>query len=259
MPSLFKAPTSNFISTSLNGAINDSVTTITLNSTTGMQSPGYIVVDRQDNNGNNTPNSREVIKYTGISGSDITGCTRGADGSTNRAHSDSALVEPVLTIGMWNEQQDFLAVSLSTVDGTLKSISSATIGTLAVPTYLNLSGASVTGKFPLNPVFSFVGSLSGPTTTPQTPLSMPQAGSFKWFSVMTRTVASGASALFDININGSSIFDAGTRPFIAAGGTYVSTASIATKAFAEGARLSWDLDNTVPVHITDFVIQGRVE
>lgn len=252
---LFKAPGINFVSTSINGAINSSVDTITLNSTANLKAPGYIVIDRQDATGTNTPNAREVVSYTGISGSDLTGCGRNADGSTARSHADEALVEPVLTVGMWNDQQDFLAVSLSTVDGSLRPMAAASIVAL---TTTNLSFASiVTGNVPLNPVFSFVGSLSGATTSPQTALSMPNAGSFKWFSVMTRTVASGASAIFDVNINGTSIFETGTRPVIAGGGTYASTASIATKAFGMGDRLTWDFDGAAPVHITDFVIQGR--
>lgn len=252
---LYKAPGVNFSSTTLNGGINNSVTTITLSSTANLKSPGYVVIDRQDINGVNTPSLREVVLYTGISGSDLTGCTRGADGSSNLSHSTGALVEPVLTTGMWNDQQDFLAVSLATVDGSLRPLSAATITTF---TTTNLSFSSiVAGNVPLNPVFSFVGSLSGATVSPQTALVMPNDGSFKWISVMTRTVASGASAIIDVNMNGTSIFDAGTRPAIAGGGTYVSTASIATKAFLSGGKLTWDFDGTAPVHIVDFVIQGR--
>ena len=81
---LFKAPTINFKSTSLDGAINDSATTISVTSATNMQAPGYIVIDREDGSGTATPNSREVVKFTGISSNDLTGCTRGADGSTAR-------------------------------------------------------------------------------------------------------------------------------------------------------------------------------
>lgn len=127
---LQKAPTQNYWSSSLNGAINNSVQTITLNSTTGLQAPGYIVIDREDGSGNATPNSREVVSYTGISGNDLTGCVRGDDNSTNRSHSDGALVEATLTIGMWNDFQDFVAVSLATVDGSLRPLSSASIATL---------------------------------------------------------------------------------------------------------------------------------
>jgi hypothetical protein len=249
---LYKAPGINFTSTTLNGGINNSVDTITLSSTTNLKSPGYIVIDRQDVNGVNTPTLREVVKYTAISGSDLTGCTRGADGSTNLSHLTGALVEPVLTVGMWNDQQDFLAVSLATIDGSLRPLSTASIVDLTVT---SLSAVTISANVPLNPVFSFVGPLSGITASPQTALAMPNDGSFKWFSVMTRTVASGASAVIDINMNGTSIFDAGTRPVIIGGGTYVSTASIATKSFLSGGKLTWDYDSAS--YITDIVIQGR--
>jgi len=114
MANLYKAPTTNYWSTTLNGSINDSVTTITLNSTTNLQAPGFLVIDREDGNGNATPNSREVIYYTGISGNDITGVTRGADGSTARSHGDGALVEAVLTVGMWNDLRDGFAAQHTT-------------------------------------------------------------------------------------------------------------------------------------------------
>lgn len=102
MATLEKAPTSNFWSTSLNGAINDSVTTITLNSTTGLQAPGRLVINRQDSTGKNTPSAREVISFTGISGSDLTGVTRGADNSTARSHADGSLVESAMVVGNWD-------------------------------------------------------------------------------------------------------------------------------------------------------------
>lgn len=144
---LFKAPTSNFWSSTLNGGIDDSVDTITLNSTSGLQSPGYVVIDREDGNGTVTPNSREVVKYTGISGSDLTGCTRGADNSTARSHSDGALVEATFTIGMHNDQRDAINAEHDT-DGTHTIISAATVTTLDAGT-LNaansfLAGATVT-------------------------------------------------------------------------------------------------------------------
>lgn len=256
MPTLFVAPTANFVQTTLNGNINDSQSTITLNSTSNLQAPGYIVIDRVDSGNTATPNAREIVFYTGVSGNDLTGCTRGADNSTARSHSSGAIVETTPSVGMWNSLATIIDRAI-TNDGYLKAIASpVSIARMHIQTHLEVSGASVTGNFPLNPVFAFVGSLSGPTTTPQVPLSMPQAGSFRWFSVMTRTVASGASAIIDINVNGVSVFDAGTRPAIAGGGTFVSTASIATKAFAMGARLSWDYDTTGG-HITDFTIQGR--
>lgn len=152
---LFKAPTENYASTSLNGAINDSVTTITLNDASKLQAPGYVVIDREDGNGTATPNSREVIKYTGISTNDLTGVTRGADNSTARSHSDGALVEATFTIGMHNDQRDAInaehttsgthvisTASIATIQANDALISQASIGTVT-PGTLN---AAVKGQ-----------------------------------------------------------------------------------------------------------------
>jgi hypothetical protein len=119
MATLYKAPTTNFSSTSLNGAIDNSVDTFTLNSVTGLQSPGAAVIDRQDANGNDTPTAREVITWTGIAGSDLTGVTRGADNSTARSHADGALFEPVLTVGMWGGLTDALTSTAGAITATL--------------------------------------------------------------------------------------------------------------------------------------------
>lgn len=144
---LFKAPTSNFWSSSLNGAINDSVQTITLNSTSGLQSPGYIIIDRENSStGTATPNAREIVKYTGISGSDLTGCTRGADNSTARSHTDGALVEAVPTIGMWNDQRDAINAE-HTVAGLHSIIANATITTANVGTLNAAVNTFVSGQF----------------------------------------------------------------------------------------------------------------
>lgn len=281
MGTRFIAPGTNFLSTTLNGAISDSATTITLNSTTNLRAPGYLVIDREDGSGNATPNAREVIFYTGISGSDLTGVTRGADGSTARSHSDGALVEATVTVGLWNSLASIVDMGLNN-DGYLRAMASPvsiarlqgnqaalnSIASLAeiqftrlmgtnatVTNYLGASGASIVG-FPLTPTFVFVGSLSGPTTFVQTPLVMPRAATLSFVNFITRTVASGASMFIDINRNGVSIFDAGTRPVIAAGGTFYSSASILTKTLNRADRITWDLDGASSAgHITDFNIE----
>lgn len=122
----FQAPTSNFWSTSLNGAISSGVTTITLNSTTGLQAPGYLVIDREDSTGTATPNAREVIKFTGIVGNGLTGVTRGADNSTARSHADGALVEATFTVGMVNDPYNAITAEHA-ADGTHAIIAAATI------------------------------------------------------------------------------------------------------------------------------------
>ena len=281
MSSIFFAPAANFLSTTLNGAINDSVQTITLNSTTNVNFPGYIVIDRTNSSGTSTPNAREVIFFTGVSGSNLTGCTRAADNSTARSHANGAIVEFTPTVGLWNS----LASAVSQVadgNGYLRAIPSpvtigygefkslavgsiASIGQLQTNAFsisnitvtgsIGASGASITGLAQTVPIWVFVGTMSGATISPMTAITMPRQGTWDFVNFITRTVSSGASSFIDINKNGTSIFDAATRPTIAGAGTFYSSASIATKTFSRGDRFTWDFDATaVGGAITDFDI-----
>jgi hypothetical protein len=69
------------VTTTLDGAINSAVTTITLTSVTGFPTTGVVKIDN------------ELISYTGISSNDLTGCTRGVNGTAAASHSDGAGVE----------------------------------------------------------------------------------------------------------------------------------------------------------------------
>tara|TARA_R100001015_G_C4622300_1_gene179711 strand:+ start:433 stop:1359 length:927 start_codon:yes stop_codon:yes gene_type:complete len=64
----------------LNGSLNDSATTITVDSTTGFSSTGTIYIES------------EQITYTGTSSTTFTGCTRGANSTTAASHSDDVRV-----------------------------------------------------------------------------------------------------------------------------------------------------------------------
>ena len=75
----------------LNGAINNSVTTITVDSTTGFAATGTLLIDS------------ELITYTGKTGTDFTGCTRGASGTTAASHLDNATVFDALTFVGWGQ------------------------------------------------------------------------------------------------------------------------------------------------------------
>jgi len=66
--------------TTLNGAINDSVTTITLTDASSFSTSGSIRIED------------EIITYSGKSSNDLTGCTRGASGTTAASHADSIAV-----------------------------------------------------------------------------------------------------------------------------------------------------------------------
>lgn len=273
---LFLAPTANFLQKSLNGAITDSAATITLNSTTNMQAPGYIVIDRTDSNGTSTPNAREVVSYTGIAGNDLTGCVRGADNSTARQHSDGAIVETMPTVGLFNSLATIVGSGF-TEDGYLKAINSpvsiaigqfmrlnvesiASVarleGGFIKAGHLNLSTASITG-LSLSPAFIGPGDYSGPTIAIGGLLTAPRPTTLSWVSAFTRYVVSTASIAFNVRVRGTSIFsDATVCMQIAAGGTYVSTASILTKNINAGDLIQADL---LRVDANGFVRQITIQ
>ena len=70
------------VTTTLNGAINASVTTLTLTDASQFPSSGtnFIII------------GSEEISYTGVSGNTLTGLTRGVAGTTAASHSDGATV-----------------------------------------------------------------------------------------------------------------------------------------------------------------------
>lgn len=239
---IWKAATSNAFSTTLNGSISSSDATITLTSVTGLQFPGVLVLDRQDGNGTNTPLIREYISYTGISGNQLTGCTRGVAGSSAQAHSSGALVEETFTVTHWGNFLESYLTEHTSTGGHV--ISTATINTARVLTHLNVSGASITGNFPIHPTWVIGGYVSLATTSVGKPAPLPNSGIWKFFSAVLRAPVSGASLVLDINLNGTSIFtDQNTRLSILGGGTYVSTASIGTLGFTAGGILTVDIDN----------------
>ncbi len=256
------------VSTTLSAGITDVASTMTVGDASKLVSPCYLIIDRVDAAGSLKSTSFwEYVKVTNISGSDLT-ITRGQNGSTAQSHSSGAIVEAVVTSAHFEEWYTVLntehdsdgghvITGTATVAGmnlaSVATIAQGSVGTLRAVSILNASGASLSG-IPISPTFVFIGSLSGATVLPQTPLVMPRSGRWQFANFYTRTVASGVSAIVDINLNGTSIFNAVGRPMIAAGGTFVSTASIATKNFSRGDRLSWDYDGQGG-HITDFNVQ----
>jgi hypothetical protein len=66
----------NGLQTTLAATITDSDTTISLTSTSNFPSTGLVTID-----------NNEVVSYSGISGADLTGCVRGADGTSALPHN----------------------------------------------------------------------------------------------------------------------------------------------------------------------------
>ncbi len=98
--------------TLLNGAIDNSVTTVPVDSTQGYPASGEIIIDT------------ERITYTGKTSTTFTGCTRGANGSSAASHSDNANVD---TYGAEVLFDNTNFVSDGFVAGGQVSMSSATI------------------------------------------------------------------------------------------------------------------------------------
>jgi len=109
----FRSPsdgTSDGINTTLSAGINATAVTIGVASVTGFATSGVITI------------GTEQISYTGISSLNLTGCTRGINGSTAATHntSDAVLQFP---IGMTDIQEADYRVKSTSVDTPMTKIS----------------------------------------------------------------------------------------------------------------------------------------
>jgi hypothetical protein len=95
----------------LNGAIDAVVTTITVVSTSAFTASGAIWIDG------------EYITYSGKTGTDFTGCVRGAEGTTAASHLSGAQASQATTFPGWGE-----AFSDSAVTVTLRLWSQSNFG-----------------------------------------------------------------------------------------------------------------------------------
>ncbi len=89
----FGGTVANALTTTLNGAINASTTTIVLTSVVNFPSTGT----------NHIQIGSEEISYTGISGNTLTGVTRAARGTTAASHSDGATITNSSDFVAWGE------------------------------------------------------------------------------------------------------------------------------------------------------------
>jgi hypothetical protein len=78
----------------LNGGINASVTTITVDATTGFDTTGLLLIEQ------------ELITYTGKTGTTFTGCTRGTNGTVAASHNDNTTVYNANTFNGWGQSAD---------------------------------------------------------------------------------------------------------------------------------------------------------
>lgn len=147
MATLPKAPTTDFTSTTLNGSINASTTSVVVNDASTIQTPTYAVIDRQDANGNNTPNAREVIYISSKATNTLT-VTRGVNNSTARSHNDGAKLEPILTVGLWADLYTALTTEHDSSLGHTVSVTSMPLTTPKVTTSINDANGNEVIKTP---------------------------------------------------------------------------------------------------------------
>jgi hypothetical protein len=153
MANLYNVPTENSIQRVLANTLSNSETsTITFSvSVSGILQatsdiPGILVVDRIDSNGNLTPNSVEYISFTGVSGSTVTGLTRGLAGTTAKGHSIGAVVEFVPDV-VWADALNDVITTQHNADGTHKTLSLISLVSVTINNStlnnLNFSGNSL--------------------------------------------------------------------------------------------------------------------
>ena len=106
------------IQNQLNGAINNSVTTVTVDSTTSFPASGIIDIDS------------ELITYTAKTATDFTGCVRGTNGTTAASHLTAAVVTNATSWQEWGEESSVTNVSLDPGSWSLDNFGQILVATV---------------------------------------------------------------------------------------------------------------------------------
>jgi len=102
----------------LNGGINDSTSTIVVDSTTSFPASGIIDIDS------------ELITYTAKTATDFTGCVRGTNGTNAAAHLDNAVVTNATDWVGWGEETSSSNVTLEPGSWSLDNYGQILIATI---------------------------------------------------------------------------------------------------------------------------------
>ena len=109
-------PTS--VTNQLDGALNNSTTTVTVDSTTGFPTTGTIDIDL------------ELITYTAKTGTTFTGCVRGVNGTTAASHLDNALVLNASSWINWGLQSNTASTTLAPGSWSLHNFGQILVATI---------------------------------------------------------------------------------------------------------------------------------
>lgn len=259
---LSRPPSVENVSSVLSAGISDVATSFDVGDASEFTSPGYYVIDRVDSSG--TPKDIslwEYIKITNIASNTLT-VTRGQSGSTNQSHSSGAVIEAVVTAAHETEHYNSLNPEHTASGGhvitgtmTIAGMNLASVATIAAGSFGHLrANASTSGTgLSLNPVWFASGFASGATTNVAR-LIMPRAGTFRYFTMTTRTPVSTASLNVTLFNGGASIFNLLTVPTILGGNSFMSTASILAPNFTAGQVITMDV--VTGGNVADITLMG---
>lgn len=196
--SIYYPPTSNFIQKTLNAQLVAGATaSATLNNVTSIQNKvGVAIIDRVDANNVSTPNTVEVISFTGTSGSTITGLTRGLAGTSDQDHEVGAIVEfgPDIT---WAQGLIDTYLTEHTEAGAHIASLPLTTPVLTTPA---ITGGTATGATYKNSVQETLTTAGGTTTYTLTPsVAITAYATGQEFVIKMNATNTGAST---INVSG---------------------------------------------------------
>lgn len=118
---LYYPPTTNALQKTLGAALDEGHTTaMTLSNVTGVQDkPGVVLINRIDTNSTELSASvREYVIFTGVSGSTLTGLTRGVGGTSDQDHAIGSVVEFIPDITFAQALVDAFLVEHKEADAT---------------------------------------------------------------------------------------------------------------------------------------------
>lgn len=121
---LYYPPTTNGLQKTLDAQLDEGHTTaMTLSNVTGVQDkPGVVVINRIDaDSAELSAAVREYVIFTGVSGSTLTGLTRGVGGTTDQDHAVGSVVEFIPDITVFQALIDAFLVEHNEADATHKT------------------------------------------------------------------------------------------------------------------------------------------
>jgi len=138
MANLYSVPLKNAVQKTLSVTLTQAETaSITFDSSVDLElqasssMPGILVIDRIDVNGNLTPTKAEYIEFTGVSGTTVTGLTRGIGGTSAQGHSIGAIVEFVPDV-VWADAINDVFTTQHNADGTHKTLSLISLASVTI-------------------------------------------------------------------------------------------------------------------------------